>query len=250
MTLMAMALLLSGCGLVGDAVGVGSGRDAAEHFDVASARELAQAISRGSTSTIRDLVEGGASLGTTGKDGVTLMQWAVYENRHDALETLLELGADIEQAGIGGATVLHTAAIVDSSRHLRTLLDAGADPDLRRAVTERTPLMGAVGLRTDEHFWMLLEAGADVRLADRMGLTALHLAAMLNAGSHVLALLERGADPEAESSNGATFQNFFWTTNANIMNDRALSERQAVAEWLMAHDVAVHEDARWTKDQR
>lgn len=250
MTLMAMALLMSGCGFVGSAFGGGSGRDAAAHFDDASALELAQAISTDSTSTIRGLVEDGASLGATGKDGVTLMQWAVHENRHAALETLLELGADIEQPGTGGATVLHTAAIVDSPRHLRTLLEAGADPDLRHALTQRTPLMGAVGLRTDEHFGMLLEAGADVRLADRMGLTALHLAAMVNAGSHVLTLLERGADPEAESSTGATFQNFFWRTNANIMSDRGLRDRQAVAEWLMAHDVAVHDDARWTKDER
>lgn len=240
----ATALLLSGCGLFG-----GGGPDVSEHFEDESAQELATAVAGGSASRIRDLVAEGVSVDTTGKDGVTMLQWAVFENEHRSLETLLELGADVEQLGLGGSTVLHSAAIATSPRHLETLLATGVDPDLRHGITERTPLMGAVGLRTTEHFSMLLEAGADVTLTDRTGLTALHLAAMVNAGTHVLELLDRGADPEAESSTGATFQPFFWQTPARVMNDRALENRRLVAEWLESHGVEVSDEARWTKDE-
>lgn len=240
------ALLVAGCGLFGS----GGRYDVAEHFEDPEARELASAVAAGSESQIRDLVERGASVDATGKDGVTMLQWAVLEGKQRSLKTLLELGADPEQHGLGGSTVMHTASIVRTPEALRTLLEAGVDPDLRHGVTERTPLMGAVGMRTTEHFFLLLEAGADVTLADRTGQTALHLAAMVNAGTHVLELLERGADPEAENSQDATFQNYYWTTDANIMNERGLRYRQLVAEWLQANDVELAEGARWTKDER
>lgn len=240
------AVLVAGCGLFG----TGGGSDVAEHFEDPETRELAAAVSAGAESRIRDLVEGGVSVDAAGKDGVTMLQWAVFEHEPRSLETLLTLGADVEQPGLGGSTVLHSAAIGRSPRHLEILLAAGADPDVRHARTGRTPLMGAVGMRTDEHFSMLLEAGADVTLADNMGLTALHLAAMVNAHTHVLELLERGADPEAESVVGATFQDFFWRTPVDVLNEEALEGRRLVAEWLEAHGVEVAEEARWTKDER
>lgn len=242
----AVAMLAGGCGILSG----GGGRDVTEHFEDPAAQELARAVSSGSQGEIRKLVEEGTSVGTTGKDGVTMLQWAVYEGRHRSLETLLELGADPEQHGLGGSTVMHSAAIARTPDALRILLEADVDPDLRHARTERTPLMGAVGMRTNEHFTLLLEAGADVTLADRMGVTALHLAAMVNAGTHVLELLERGADPLAENSTGATFQDFYWTTNADIMNERGLRYRELVAEWLQANDVELAEGARWTKNER
>lgn len=243
---MAIALvmvLLSGCGLLG------GGRVAAEHFEDPAAQELAQAVADGKLSTIRELVADGTSVDSAGKDGITMAQWAVFERQHRSLETLLELGADIELHGLGGSTVLHSAAIVDNPRYLRTLLEAGADPDLRHAQTERTPLMGATGARTMEHFTLLLEAGADIDLTDRTGNTALHLAAMVNAGEQVLMLLERGADPLARNAQDATFQDYFWTTNANVMNERGLESRRQVAEWLEQRNVSLAPNARWTKDE-
>lgn len=237
-----LALLVSACGL-----GSG-GQDVTEHFEDESAQELAAAVASGSDSSIRELVEGGISVETTGNDGVTMLQWAIYEDKLPSLETLLDLGADPAVHGLGGSTAAHTAAIARRPVHLETLLAAGVDPDVRHATTERTPLMGAVGIDLGEHFSMLLEAGADVTLSDRTGLTALHLAAMLNAGPHVLELLDRGADPEAVSSTGATFQDYFWNTPADVMNERALEDRRLVAEWLQTNGIEVAQDARWTKE--
>src|SRR5690606_24480427 len=88
----------------------------------------------------------------------------------------------------------------------------GGDPNARHGQTRAGPLAAAAGPRTDAQFRMLLEAGADPDLADRTGNTALHAAAMINAGEHVLLLLERGASPHARNAQGATFQPYFFRT--------------------------------------
>lgn len=240
-----LAMTVSACQLLG---GGGTGRDVTQHFDDALAQELARAVSSGDRDGIRDLVAAGSPVDAVGKEGVTMLQWAVFEGQHGALSTLLDLGADVEQHGLGGSTVLHTAAQAPDVWFLDTLLETGVDPDLRHAVTEETPLQAATGMGTDENFRLLLKHDADVRLADRNRTTALHLAAMLNAGSQVLALLDRGADPLAVDRVGATFQDYFWTTNPDIMHDLALRERRTVADWLTARDIPLHEDAAWERD--
>lgn len=145
--------------------------------------------------------------------------------------------------------MLHTAAMPRDLRFQSTLLETGVDPDLPHAVTQQAPLMQATGLRSDDNFHLLLDAGANVRPADRNRTTALHLAAMVNAGGQVLTLLEQGADPLAEDRVGATFQNYFWTTDADIMHDQAVRERRKVADWLTARDIPVHEGAAWTRNR-
>lgn len=241
----ALALVLSGCQLLGAA---GEGPDVSEYFEDEQTQELARAVDRGDRSTIRELVDGGASLDTTGHEGLTLLQWAVLRGQNPALRTMLELGADPDQTGYQGSAVLHTAANATSARFVETLLEAGADPDVRHAVTERTPLMQAAGMATDDQFELLLDAGADISLADRTGVTALHLAAMVNAGSQVLTLLEKGADPLAKDRLDATFQDYFWSTDPKIMHAQALRNREKVGEWLTARDIPLHEKASWSKD--
>jgi len=232
-----VALTLAGCGLAG------AGPVAADHFPDRNAQEVAEAISRGDVGQVESLIAGGVPVGSTGKDGITLLQWALFEGERRAFVALLDLGADIDQHGIGGATVMHSAATVTAPEFLEVLLERGASPDLRHARTQRTPLMQAVGVRTDAQFQRLLAAGADVGAADSAGHAAAHLAAMVNAGEQVLALLRAGADPLARNAQGHTFQQYFWQTPESVLTDEARAQRQAVADWLTAHGVPVGEVA-------
>lgn len=239
-----LVLALSGCQLPGG----GGASDVSQYFEDEAAQELAQAVADGDRSAIRDAVEGGTSVGTTGTEGLTMLQLAIDQDRYGSLLTLLELGADPDQVGHRGDAALHTAARADSPRFLEALLEAGADPDVRQATTQVTPLIKAAGGFSTEHFQLLLDAGADISLADRSGITALHQAAILNEGSQVLTLLERGADPTVTDRTGATFQDYLWTTDADLMHGAALREREKIAEWLTARDIPVHEKADWTRD--
>lgn len=237
----ALVLVLSGC----QALPGGGGRDVSENFKGAAAQELANAVASGQRSAIRELVEGGTSADTTGTDGVTMLQLAIYENKHGAFLTLLDLGADPDQVGYRGDAALHTAANASTHHYLEALLEAGADPDVRNATTQRTPLMEAASMFTEDQFWLLLDAGADVTLADRSGTTALHRAALTNAISHVLPLLERGADPVATDDVGATFQDYLYHGDPDILHARARRELGKVADWLTAHDIPLHDKVPW-----
>ena len=98
----------------------------------------------------------------------------------------------------------------------------------------------------------IVETGLDVSnantlivdRADRMGNTALHQAAKLNASGQVLALLKAGANPAARNQQGASFQTFLFKLPADKLNAQARSEREAVLAWLKAHDIAVEAPAR------
>lgn len=245
----AVALMLSGCQLL--AAGTGDegsgGGDVRQYFPDGDTQDLAQAVVDGDSSSIREAVESGTSPDTTGTEGLTMLQLAMYRDQHGSLLTLLELGADPDQVGYQGDAALHTAARADSPRFMEALLEAGADPDVRQATTQVTPLIEAAGGFSTEHFQLLLDAGADITLADRSGTTALHQAAILNQGGQVMTLLERGADPTATDRTGATFQDYLWTTNPDLMHATALRERRKIAEWLNDRDIPLHEKADWTR---
>lgn len=207
-----LPLLLAACG---DGAGAGTGDDAGSRSDVATA------------------VDASAEA-----DGVPELHQAVLADDHDRVVELLAGGADPDETGPDGATALHLAAFSSNPAHLTSLLEAGANPDEPHAVTGASALDQAVLNTTDEPFYLLLEAGADPGVTDKNGGTPLHTAARTNAGWAILALLEAGADPSAETG-GRTFQDDYWGYNPAILNDRARTERAQLIEWLEAHDIPV-----------
>jgi len=97
---------------------------------------------------------------------------------------------------------LVNAALYGEIGELRALLDAGADVNLagKRGLT---PLMAAV--RDREKAKLLLERGASIDARSALGLTALILAAGTRSGDEVVAmLLEKGADVHARASDGSS----------------------------------------------
>ena len=234
---LSLLLILSGAACSGDAM------DARAAFPDARAGALADAVAADDADAVQTLVRQGADPNARGDKGVNLLQIAMLAQAKDALKTLLDNGADPNAPGLGGATAVHGAAIADDPEYLEIVLARRGDPDARHGETQATPLAGATGPRTDAQFRMLLAAGATPGLTDRTGNTPLHKAAMINAGDHVLALLEAGADPGARNAQDATFQQYLFKTPADRLNDTARANRQKIVAWLEAHDVALEAGA-------
>lgn len=233
----ALLLALSGAACSEDSM------DIKQAFTDPASAELAQAVADGDAARVRALLQGGADPDAQGERGLNLLQVAMLAQDKPMLRGLLEAGADPNRPGLGGSTAVHSAAIADDPEYLEIILAHGGDVDAEHGETGATPLAGATGPRTDAQFRMLLAAGADPDAADRTGNTPLHMAAMINAGAQVLALLEAGASAHLKNAQDATFQPYYFKLPADKLNADARADREAVVAWLREHDVPIEAGA-------
>lgn len=113
-----------------------------------------------------------------------------------------------------GDTPLHLAAAGHRDLIVTQLLGAGAVPNCRGPHRGTTPLHYAADGFITGDCWdarrqiatlrFLIEAGADLRLADKNGATALHRAVRTRSSAAVRCLLDAGADPAIENNAGST----------------------------------------------
>src|SRR5690606_23261333 len=157
----------------------------------------------------------------------------------DGFTALLDAGADPDQIGYRGDAALHQAAGLEDGAFLEALIGAGADPDVANPHTGTPALVAACGEARPANLEALPAAGADVDATDPNGGVPLHACGRVNQGAMLLMLLEAGADPLAQDSTGATFQDHYFGYDPEILNDRAREERAAVVEWLTRNGVPV-----------
>lgn len=197
---------------------------------------LAEAVARGDLDRIRALAPT-TDLSAHGDENVTLLEWAIWNQKPAALAALLEAGADAGALGMDQETVAHMAAMVNDPEYLRVLIAHRAPVDIPRPGLHWSPVFRAVEARRDAQFDMLVAAGADLDRIDSMGDSLLHLAANINDADRVLQLLEAGADPRRTNHSGATFQATFFAGSDARLNAKGKAGRLKVHEWLAAHGV-------------
>lgn len=197
---------------------------------------LAAAVARQDVAEIRRQAER-IDPDTPGADGGTLLVEAIGRGLDRSVQALLEAGADPNRPGAGGQAPVHAAAFAPDPAPLREVLSHGGDPDLRNPETGTTPLMQAILGRHAEQVALLLRAGADPNLADLKRDTPLHVAARTNDGDTILQLLRRGAQPLARNAGGASFQDYYFSFNRQVLNPESLAHRREIVAWLKAHNV-------------
>eukprot|EP00045_Choanoeca_perplexa_P002310 m.23878 g.23878 ORF g.23878 m.23878 type:complete len:147 (+) comp11444_c0_seq1:272-712(+) len=133
------------------------------------------------------------------------MTAAIYS--HPILaKRLLEARADLYVTDNTGCTALHHAAGAGCLDTFACLLRAGADMNAR-AKDGHTPLMRAARWCNDGRMLSyLVEAGADVTIDDRDGMTALHLTTLQGNSAEVEHLIKAGANVNATRMGKRRFQ--------------------------------------------
>jgi ankyrin repeat protein len=139
---------------------------------------LLNAIARGDMALVRTLAQAGADLNRADAPLVFACKTPLLESRRlraRIVSLLVELGADPDQVepGTGLTPVYAAAANVSGEEALRVLVANGANPDIRLDKHGTTPLIKAVILDSKQAVERLLAAGADARLKDGEGKTAL-----------------------------------------------------------------------------
>lgn len=170
----------------------------------------------GDATMVRRLLEAGADPNTALADGETVLMTAARTGDVDTLKALLDRGADVAWAEPKkGQTALMWAAAAGNAGAIGALIEAGADRDARSTDGAFTPLLFAVRGGHVAAVTALVDAGADVNQALPDGTSAIVLAA-INAHYEVAgALLDRGADPNADDQGWTALHQIAWSRRHN-----------------------------------
>ena len=179
-------------------IGVAFGLGAADQ--VLAASDVADAVMRGDSAELADLLRQGADVNSAQADGATALHWAAYREDIATARQLLAAGARPDAVNRPGMTPLALASIAGNGELIELLVNAGAAVNQSLSNGE-TALMLAARTGTAAAVDTLLMLGAEIDAAeDLRGTTALMWAAANSNSSAVELLVERGADLSLRSA--------------------------------------------------
>jgi uncharacterized protein len=224
--------------------GCGPSKEVRDEFADPQTQQLAQALLDDNGAKVTELVHKGANVNAVDTDGRSMLECAVWKNKHAAFEALLSAGADTTHRDKVGETVLHYAAESDFHEYATELLARHLNPNVETN-DHRTPLMLSVFAKNEALMRALIAAGANLEVAESNGDTALIIAAETNSFDQVIVLLHAGANPLAghriQGKPDTTFQGFLNMTPENVLTADAKRKKAEIREWLVAHNVPVEQ---------
>jgi hypothetical protein len=220
---------------------------------------VAQGIVKNDPDAIRAAANGVPDLQAPGRDGATLLYFAVTQSWQrpelvESVRTLLSLGADPNYTNGKRDSFAMSNAVHASAPVLRAMLEAGGNPNARNEFGEPMILknwyLGYYPDQARSRLDLLLDHGADVNSAmpesesDSAGYTLLLYRTKMGlddklAYADALALLERGADPNRAGADGMTFGKMLTEHRAHFGRTRKQppAEFAALWEWAQRHGV-------------
>ena len=154
-------------------------------------------IFRGLLDFVKVLVANGADVNSKDAQGTTPLHITAQENLPDIMRYLIDSGADINAQNANKATPLWFACALENVVLAQLLLNEGADPEI--GPPGLIPLFSAcIANKTDQIVKLLIQNKAKVNVYGPGGITPLHLACRKANVNIAKALLDAGADYNAE----------------------------------------------------
>ena len=192
--------------------------------------DVADAVMKGDTATVRKLLTQKADVNAAQVDGATALHWAVYRDDLETVDLLVRAGANVKAANREGTTPLFMASLYGNPKMIERLLQGGADAKERGPNGETTVMFAARNGNPDA-IKVLVAAGADVNAKEAIrGTSALMWAANEGHPAAVKALVELGADVSAKSGPAGLPRNYMaQKVNVNAVETAAQRRRDALA---------------------
>ena len=177
--------------------------------EVAAYRGLHKAVSDGTLETISKLIGEGADPDARDGNGRTPLMIAVYRNDLKAAEVLIQAGADLNALDGQRYDAVTIASVLNGTAMLELVLEAGAKADQTTSPYDGTALIAAAHLGHVAVVKALIAARAPLDHVNNLGWTALIEAIVLGDGGDnhlavVKMLVEAGADVNLADASGTS----------------------------------------------
>ena len=170
---------------------------------------LHKAAHENDVAEIQNLVGRGANLNVRDSSGRTAAHVAAFASNDEALKALGGAGADMNALEHGLYDTVTIAAVANDPELMSLAIELGNRADLTTSIFDGTALIAAAHLGHDEVVRRLIAAGAPLDHVNNLGWTALIEAVILGDGgpNHLRtarALVEAGADVTIADRSGIT----------------------------------------------
>jgi ankyrin repeat protein len=177
--------------------------------ELAAYSGLHAAAARGDTASIERLIQDGAATSARDNHQRTPLHVAAFRKQTDAALRLMRLGADPNALDAQRYDIVTIAAVADDVPMLKTALAGGGKATNITSPYDGTALIAAAHLGHDEVVRTLIAAGAPLDHVNNLGWTALIESIVLGDGGkrHIAcleALVQAGANVNVADRSGAT----------------------------------------------
>ena len=184
-------------------------QNAPTRTEIAIYAGLHEAAAKGDVAEIEKLIADGEKPNIQDSKSRTPLHVAVYMKQHAAARALLKLGANPNALEIDRYDIVTIAAVANDLEMLKLALDGGASAKNITSRYDGTALIAAAHLGYAEVVKLLIDAKAPLNHVNNLGWTALMEAIVLGNGdanhtATVRALVEAGADVNIADKQGAT----------------------------------------------
>lgn len=177
--------------------------------EIATYQGLHAAAHRGDVPAVRRLLQSGAPVNATDPGGRTPLHVATFARRAEAVSALMQAGADHRRLEQGRYDAVTIAAVADDEATLRVLLAQGASAGLTTSRYDGTALIAAAHLGHDGVVRQLIAAGAPLDHVNNLHWTAVIESIVLGDGgprhqATLKALIDAGANLQLADRSGQT----------------------------------------------